>query len=109
MDKREISKTIREVLAFRHPYVVRAEIFGSFARGDNQTDSDVDLILTYDDTRPRGFRTFGLHRDLELSIGRKVDIVEEHLLHDFVREHIRDDRDIIYVRQELRQSHDDPL
>lgn len=98
MDKQKIIETIKEVIRSRHPYVIKAELFGSLARGDNQIDSDVDLILLYDENRPRGFEALGIHLDLEENIGRKVDIVQDHLLHDFVKKNILSDRELIYVR-----------
>ncbi|MDR2694987.1 MAG: nucleotidyltransferase domain-containing protein, partial [Deltaproteobacteria bacterium] len=37
---------IRQVLK-RHPYVVKAELFGSLVRGDNKPGSDLDLLVVY--------------------------------------------------------------
>ena len=97
MDKQEIINKVRLVLE-RHRYVVKAELFGSLARGDNKPGSDVDLLVVYDNNRPKGFNSFSIFDDLEKSLGRKVDIVQEHLLHDFVKKNIQDVRELIYER-----------
>jgi predicted nucleotidyltransferase len=97
MDKQEIVAKIRLVFE-RHRYVVKAELFGSLARGEDQPGSDVDLLVVYDNTRPKGFRALSIFDDMEKSLGRKVDIVQEHLLHDFLKESILNARELIYER-----------
>lgn len=98
MSKQEIIKKIKSVLE-KHQYVVRAELFGSVARGDDRPDSDVDLLLLYDETRPHGFRAHRIFGDLEKTLGRNVHIVQEKLLYSFVKESIRPDREVIYERR----------
>jgi predicted nucleotidyltransferase len=97
MDKKEIITKIRLVLE-RHRYVVKAEMFGSLVRGDDKPGSDVDLLVVYDKNRPKGFEAFSIYGDLENILGRKVDIVQEHLLHDFMKKNIQDSRELIYER-----------
>ena len=98
MNKKELIGKIRQVLE-RHRYVMRAELFGSLVRGDDKPESDVDLLVVYDENRPKGFNAFSIFDELEESLGRKVDIVQEHLLYDFVKENIRDNRELIYERR----------
>ena len=97
MNKKEIIAKIRQVLE-RHRYVVRADLFGSLARGDDNPASDVDLLVEYDATRPKGFGIFSIFRELEEAIGRNVDIVQEHLLHDCVKINVQTTRELIYER-----------
>lgn len=98
MDKKGIIGKIRAVLA-HHPYVVRAELFGSLARGEDRPGSDVDILVVYDHARPKGFRAFRIISDMEDALGRRVDIVQEKLLHRCVRENIRNERELIYERR----------
>jgi predicted nucleotidyltransferase len=98
MHKQEIINKIRLVLE-RHRYVVKAELFGSLVRGDDKPDSDVDLLVLYDENRPKGLDSFAIFEDLEEMLGRKVDIVQEKLLYDFVKENIQEDKELIYERQ----------
>ena len=98
MHKQEIINKIRLVLE-RHRYVVKAELFGSLVRGDDKPDSDVDLLVLYDENRPKGLDSFAIFEDLEEMLGRKVDLVQEKLLYDFVKENIQEDKVLIYERQ----------
>lgn len=68
----DISSTISRVLA---RYDVReAYLFGSFARGEQAPDSDIDLRLACGTTMTFG-TLYELSLELEKEPGRKVDIV----------------------------------
>ena len=97
MNKQEIIDTICMVLE-RHRYVVKAELFGSLARGDDKPGSDVDLLVLYDENRPKGFASFAIFEDLESALDRNVDIVQEKLLYEDVKSNIQNDRELIYER-----------
>lgn len=68
----DISSTISRVLA-RHD-VREAYLFGSFARGEQAPDSDIDLRLACGATMTFG-TLYELSPELEKEPGRKVDIV----------------------------------
>jgi predicted nucleotidyltransferase len=62
--------------------VVSASLFGSTARGDNTSSSDVDIAVKLDPARtPQGFRYAGylstLERRLEAFLENEVDVVPE--------------------------------
>ena len=68
----DISSTLSRVLA---RYDVReAYLFGSFARGEQAPDSDIDLRLACGATMTFG-TLYELSLELEKEPGRKVDIV----------------------------------
>jgi len=48
-------------------------IFGSFARGDNEMESDIDIVFETD--QPNLFRTARMRADLEDLLKRPVDVV----------------------------------
>lgn len=54
--------------------VSEAYLFGSFARGEQTPDSDIDLRLVCSDTMTFG-ALYELSHELEKELGRKVDIV----------------------------------
>jgi len=99
-DKQSIINTIIHVL-MHHQYVVRASLFGSLARGDFTDESDVDLLVEFDETRPIGFYAFSLDLALEAAVGRKVDVVQEKLMYDFIKENIAEDLELIYERSKF--------
>lgn len=68
----DISTAVSRVLA---RYDVRkAYLFGSFARGEQAPDSDIDLRLVCGNTITFGM-LYELSLELEKELGRKVDIV----------------------------------
>ncbi len=52
--------------------VVRLSLYGSFARGLADSDSDVDLLVEL--SRPLGLEFVALAQYLERKLGRKVDL-----------------------------------
>ena len=54
-------------------------LFGSFARGDEKAESDVDILVNF--KKPISlFDHAGIEIDLENKTGRKVDLVTERSL-----------------------------
>ena len=67
--------------------VRRLRIFGSAARGEERSDSDVDLIVEFE--RPTGFiELFRFERLLSDFLARPVDLVTEPGLDPFIRESV---------------------
>lgn len=67
--------------------VTRSSIFGSYVRGDNKKDSDIDILVDF----PRGkglFEFVGLQFKLEDALEKKVDLVEYESLHPLLKERI---------------------
>jgi uncharacterized protein len=60
-------------------------VFGSFARGDNNTESDADFLVNMEGSL---LRRIAFMQDLEDLLGRKVDVVTEKSIHWYVRERI---------------------
>ena len=81
-------KQLKDLL--RKHGVVKASVFGSFARGDAKQDSDLDLLVTY---RPGTslFDTIDLQNELERALGRKVDLVSEKYLSKRLAKRINQD------------------
>jgi predicted nucleotidyltransferase len=73
-------------IAARHG-VTSIRVFGSFARGDEKPDSDLDLLIEAGPTRTPFFPG-GLLVDLEEELGRKVDLATPAALHPLIRDQI---------------------
>ena len=63
-------------------------IFGSVARGEETSTSDIDFLVDYDLNKITPWFPGGLLVDLEDLLGCKVDVVTEQGLHDWIREQI---------------------
>jgi predicted nucleotidyltransferase len=73
-------------IAARHG-VTRIHVFGSFARGEARSDSDLDLLIEAGPVRTPFFPG-GLLVDLEEELGRKVDLATPAALHPLIRDRI---------------------
>ena len=78
--------------------VLKAWLFGSFSRGEETQDSDVDIIVSLDKSKPIGLKFFGVWSDLEELLGRKVDLVSEGTLLPFAKESAERDKILVYER-----------
>ena len=83
---------------FKTQPVVKAWLFGSFARGEETPTSDVDILVVLDHSHPVGLKFFGMYEDLKMLLGRNVDLVTERSLAPFARESVERDRRLIYER-----------
>ena len=83
---------------FKTQPVVKAWLFGSFARGEETPLSDVDLLVQLDYSKLDGFGFFFFLYDLERLLNRSVDLVTVNSLEDFARESVERDKQLIYER-----------
>ena len=60
-------------IASRH-HASRVRLFGSAARGEDSPDSDIDLLVDFDEDSSL-FDMVRLSRELEALLGRPVDVV----------------------------------
>jgi predicted nucleotidyltransferase len=96
MNLQLISKTIAEY--FKTQPVLKAWLFGSFARGEQKDGSDVDILVVLDHSQVIGMKFFGMYEDLKELLGRDVDLVTEDSLADFARQSVDNDKILIYER-----------
>jgi len=59
----------------RRYHVAKLELFGSRSRGDARPESDVDLLVTFEEGYTPGWELGGLLVDLTELFGRKVDLI----------------------------------
>lgn len=84
---------------FKTQPVLKAWLFGSYARGEQTPLSDVDLLVKYDDNaRISLLKHCSIMNDLEELLDRKVDLVEEGELLPFAVESANHDKKLIYER-----------
>lgn len=96
MSTQAMQQTIAEY--FKTQPVLKAWLFGSYARGEETPLSDVDLLVVLDPTQSVGLKFFGMWNDLEQILDRSVDLVTDGSLADFARESVERDKILIYER-----------
>lgn len=85
---------------FENQPVLKAWLFGSYARGEETPDSDVDLLVEYDNNARISLLTIShMIGELEGQIGRKVDLIEHDRLMPFAIESANRDKYLIYERR----------
>lgn len=89
-------------VAAEFPAIERAYLFGSFARGTQRPESDVDVRIELDRTRP-----FNLHdlshfmKRIEQLTGREVDVVSAtHIKNAALADAIEREKVLVYERAE---------
>lgn len=89
--KKEILNKIKPeiIKILRKNKVKKAGIFGSYVRGEQKKNSDIDIIV--EPPKGVGFGFVGIKFDLEKGIKRKVDLVTYKSLHPLLREKILKD------------------
>ena len=84
---------------FKTQPVLKAWLFGSYARGEETEMSDVDILFVPDMSTPFSLFTLGgMYMDLKELLGREVDLVPEGSLLPFALESAERDKKLIYER-----------
>ena len=94
------TQTMQQTIAnyFKTQPVLKAWVFGSYARGEESEHSDVDILVVLDHSQPVGLKFFGMYEDLRELLGRNVDLVTERTLAPYARKSVEQDRKLIYER-----------
>ena len=93
----EMQQTIANYLKTQP--VLRAWIFGSFARGDETPLSDVDLLVQFDENaRVSLLKHCAMINELEDLLDRSVDLVPDSRVYPRIAESINQDKILIYER-----------
>ncbi len=75
--------------------VERASLFGSAVRGENNSGSDIDILVSI--KKPIGiFEFMGLQFALEDALKKKVDLVSERAVNKYIQPYIEKDLVVIY-------------
>ena len=84
-------------------YILKVGIFGSFARGEANADSDIDIILEYDNSHEDFLESIDdFMEDIERHISTKIDYVTLNaLMRDKKPNEFRDEvlRDVQWIYQ----------
>lgn len=81
-------KLILEALAKYNPNKVG--VFGSYARGENNATSDLDILVEFENT-PDLLEIIGIEQTLTQKLGIKVDLITKRSLHPSLKEYVEKD------------------
>ena len=91
---KEIEEIKRKIVPLlKKNKIVRAGIFGSYARGEQKKNSDIDILIR--PTRKMSLFDFaGIKLEIEDKLGNKIDIVSYRAIHPKLKRQI--------LREEIR-------
>lgn len=97
----EIKQTVTEY--FKDKPVKKVYLFGSYARGEADQDSDVDLLIDLDHGKGVGWQTFIWFEEIEKLLKIKTDIISnvekpEHTSNWKLIERINRDKVLLYEK-----------
>ena len=79
----------------RRNHVSKLSVFGSFARGEDRPDSDIDFLVEF--FEPKGlFDLIELEDQLSNQLGRKVDLLTEQSVSPYIRDSIKRDLKVLF-------------
>lgn len=94
MGRKEINENIISYLKPFDP--VRIGLFGSFAREEDNPDSDIDILVSFR-TTPTLLDLARIHRELSEILGKRVDLVTENSIKNKrLKNYIYNDLKIIF-------------
>ena len=99
---KEIEKIKSKIVGtLRKNKVVRAGVFGSYSRGEQNKSSDIDIAVEIKDNTMSLLGFIGLIRLLEGLLKRKVDLVEYNAIKPRIKERILNEEVRIIWRETL--------
>ncbi len=78
--------------------IINAYVFGSYARATADEESDVDIFLELDYSKPIGFGFVKMKSDLEKILNKKVELVTSKGVSKHILPFIEKDKQLIYAR-----------
>jgi uncharacterized protein len=79
--------------------VLKAYLFGSVSRGEDDAESDLDILVELDHSQPIGLSFLQMQFDLCEILSKKVDLISANGLSKHMRPFIDKDKKLIYARK----------
>ncbi|MDQ3021137.1 MAG: nucleotidyltransferase family protein [Bacteroidota bacterium] len=94
--KKDKSKINNEIISFLKERKARKiAVFGSYVRDEEMADSDIDIIVEFND-RKSLLDFVGIERELSEKIGIKVDLLTEQSISPYLIDRVREEMKVIY-------------
>ncbi|HAG08476.1 MAG TPA: nucleotidyltransferase [Desulfotomaculum sp.] len=83
---------------FKDQPVKKAYLFGSHSRNVADDDSDVDILVELDHSKPIGLKFVRMQFELEGILKTKVDLISDKAISKYIRPYIDNDKELIYEK-----------
>jgi len=78
--------------------VLRAYLFGSEARNESEENSDIDIMVELDYSKPIGLEFVKMQLELEDLLNKKVDLLSSRGISKYIQPYINQDKILIYEK-----------
>jgi predicted nucleotidyltransferase len=92
-----LSKNEIDDFCKRH-HIRKLAIFGSALREDFRPESDVDVLVEFEEGREPGFEFFTMQDELSRIVGRKVDLNTPGFLSRYFRDKVMKEAQVQYAQ-----------
>jgi hypothetical protein len=89
----EMFRTISRIL--RREGATRIAVFGSYARGEERPDSDIDLLVEFSETKSL-LELVRIERELSETLGLKVDLLTEKSISPYLIDRVKSEMEVIH-------------
>jgi hypothetical protein len=90
-----VSREAVTAFCLRH-HIRRLALFGSVLRDDFRPDSDVDVLVEFEEGHTPGLDFFGMEIELSELLGRNVDLQTPGFLSPYFRDHVLAEAEVVY-------------
>lgn len=81
---------------FRRYDIEKAFVFGSYSRGEQEEDSDIDFLIEYSQKAKRSLLTLvRLKNELQEALQKEVDVVTDNALSPYIKNRVLKDKRVI--------------
>ena len=99
MDKIRIRVPRKKLAEFcRKNYIRKLAFFGSVLRDDFGPNSDIDVLVEFEEGKTPGLAFFGMQEELEKILRRKVDLNTPGFLSKYFRDQVIREAKVQYVQ-----------
>jgi uncharacterized protein len=105
LTKKTMNRALINTLSkyFENQPIDKAWIFGSYARSQENLQSDIDIMVYFSpESKVTLFKYIHIINDLQKLTGKKIDLVEDGQLKDFAQGAVANDKILIYERKAKR-------
>jgi len=83
---------------FKDKPVKKVFLFGSQIKGESSKDSDIDILVELDYTKPIGLKFVLMKIELEELLKRKVDLLTTNSISKYILPYVEREKRLIYER-----------
>src|SRR5690349_9683841 len=79
-------------------HIRRLAFFGSVLRDDFRPESDIDVLIEFEDGYTPGFAFFRLENELSALLGRRVDLNTPKFISHYIRDRVIKESEVLYAQ-----------